>query len=376
MLTDTHANVLRLINQFGPLSRTELVEQLGISKASMSALAADLLGRGMLMEGETVYGTGRPAVRLALSASSAFFIGVSLSTAPFALTLTDLHGEVLDATTFSHGSGAEAIVAEIARAAAAMLEAHPDRRERVAGIGLAVPGVVDATSGICVRSTLLDWRDLPIGSMVAEATGLPVFVENDANALALGERLFGSLRGCEQGTMIAVGEGIGCGHLIKGDLHRGARGGAGEIAHATVEPNGLPCQCGKRGCLDTLASLRSITAHARDAGLPDSIAALEVAAAQGRRGAIDILHRAGTALGLAVAQIVQSLDPEHIVVALTDGPADGLYVRVMRQTAEANVMPDHNRKLILTTMRLDQRAWAVGAASIAAERGFFKLAIA
>jgi predicted NBD/HSP70 family sugar kinase len=373
MLTDTHANVLRLINQFGPLSRTELVGQLGISKASMSALTADLLGRGMLTEGEIVHGAGRPSVRLALSATSAYFIGVSLTTARFTMTLTDLHGAVIDAVELSAGGGVEAIVAEIATTVARMLNTHEDIRERVAGIGLAVPGVVDAASGACIRSTLLDWRDVPIGAMVAEATGMPTFVENDANALALGEHLFGSLRGCEQGTVIAVGDGIGCGHIINGELHRGARGGAGEIAHATVEPNGLPCQCGKRGCLDTLASIRSIAAHAREAGLPEGLTALDAEAARGQRWAIDILHHAGSALGLAVAQIVQSLDPERIVVALTDGPVDGLFARVLRQTVEANIMPDGSRRLELTTMRLEQQAWAIGAASVAAGRGFFRL---
>jgi predicted NBD/HSP70 family sugar kinase len=373
MLTDAHANVLRLINQFGPLSRTELVRQLGISKASMSALAADLIGRGVLAEGEIVYGAGRPSVRLELSPNSAFFVGVSLATAPFTLTLTDLRGGVLSAAELSHGGTPDAIVGEIAAAIAALLATHSGACERLAGVGLAVPGVVDAATGTCVRSTLLDWRDLPIGAMVAEASGLPAFVENDANALALGEHLFGSLRGSDYGTVIAVSDGIGCGHIINGELHRGARGGAGEIAHATIAPGGLPCQCGKRGCLDTLASVRSITAAARAAGLDDSLAALDTAANRGTRAAIDILHSAGAALGLAIAQIVQSLDPERIVVGMTEGPIEGLFARVVRQTVEANVMPNDGRRLDLTITRLENQAWALGAASIAAGRGFFRI---
>lgn len=373
MLTDAHANVLRLINQFGPLSRTELVGQLGISKASMSALAADLIDRGVLAEGEIVYGAGRPSVRLELSANSAFFVGVSLATLPFTLTLTDLRGGVLSIAELSDGTTPEAIVAEIAAAIDTLLGAHPHARERIAGIGLAVPGVIDATTGTCIRSTLLDWRDLPIGPLVAEATGLPAYVENDANALALGEHLFGSLRGSDHGTVIAVGDGIGCGHIINGELHRGARGGAGEIAHATVEPGGLPCQCGKRGCLDTLTSVRSIAAAARTAGLDGDLAALDVEANRGERAAIDILHGAGAALGLAIAQIVQSIDPERIVVGMASGPLTGLFVRVVRQTVEANVMPDDSRRLDLTFTRLEKQAWAIGAASIAAGRGFFRV---
>jgi len=373
MLTDAHANVLRLINQFGPLSRTELVGQLGISKASMSALAADLIRRGVLNEGEIVYGAGRPSVRLELAPNSAFFVGVSLATSPFTLTLTNLRGEVLSGADLPHGATPDAIVADIAATIDVLLDRHPQVFERVAGIGLAVPGVINAATGTCIRSTLLEWRDLPIGALVTKATGLPAFVENDANALALGEHLFGSLRGSDHGTVIAVGDGIGCGHIINGELHRGARDGAGEIAHATVEPGGLPCQCGKRGCLDTLASVRSIAAAARAQGLDGGLTALDAEANRGNRSAIDILHSAGAALGLAIAQIVQSLDPERIVVGMTDGPVAGLFARVVRQTVEANVMPDEHRRLDLTITRLENRAWANGAASIAAGRGFFRV---
>jgi len=373
MLTESHAHVLRLINQSGPLSRSELVSQLGVSKASMSALTAELLGKGMLTEGEIVYGAGRPSVRLALSASSAFFIGISLASHPFVLRVTDLHGQVVGTADIELGDTPEEIAAGIAQAVEAALDGQPIERDRLAGIGLAIPGLVDATTGMCIRSTLLGWRDVPIGALVAEATGLPTFIENDANALALGEHLFGSLRGRDSCAMISAGDGIGCGLIVTGELHRGFRGGAGEIAHATIELNGLPCKCGKRGCLDTLASARSIANAAREAGLPGDLTALEAAADDGNQDAIAILHRAGSALGLAISQLVQTLDPECIVIALPEGPLDGLYARVIRQTLEANVMANEARQIDLAMMRLDQQAWAIGAASIAAGRGFFRL---
>jgi predicted NBD/HSP70 family sugar kinase len=373
MLTEMHAHVLRLINQSGPLSRTELVNQLGVSKASMSALAADLIERGMLTEGEVVYGAGRPSVRLELSASSTFFIGVSLASAPFIVRLTDLHGKVVGAVEMAGGTLPEEIVVAVAQAVEDVLAVSGVDRVRLAGIGIAIPGLVDAAAGTCIRSTLLGWRDVVIGPMIADATGLRVFVENDANALALGEHLFGSLRGSDACAVISVGDGIGCGLIIGGELHRGARGGAGEIAHATIELNGLPCKCGKRGCLDTLASAKSIANVARDAGLPGDLAALDEAADQGNQDAIAILHRAGSALGLAVSQLIQTMDPARIVIALSDGPLDGPYARVIRQTIEANVMASETRQIDLAMIRLGREAWAVGAASVAAGRGLFRL---
>ncbi|MEH3108319.1 MAG: ROK family transcriptional regulator [Sphingomonas fennica] len=371
MLTDAHATVLRLINQSGPLSRTELVGHLGVSKASMSALAADLMERGMLTEAEAVYGGGRPSIRLALQPSSAFFVGASLAGERFQLCVADLGGDVTAASSVPAGDDPRSVAEAIGREVGRLIEADGVDRSRVAGIGLSVPGLVDSAAGVCVRSTLLGWRDVPIGTMVGAATGLATFVENDANALVLGQHLFGALRGSRACTMIAVADGIGCGHIINGELHRGHRGGAGEIAHATIAPGGLPCKCGKRGCLDTLASTPAVANAAREAGLPGDFTALDAAAARGDQAAITILHHAGAALGLAIAQQIQSLDPEHILVALADGPLDGLYARVLRQTVEANVMPGGGQTQ-LSIIALDADAWAVGAAGVAAGRAFFR----
>lgn len=373
MLTEAHTAILRLINQFGPLSRTELVGQLGVSKASMSAMAAELIDSGMLAEGELVQGSGRPSVRLALRPSAASFVGVSLAPAGFALSVTDLNGRVTHRADGARDGDPRATAQAIASALDQLGAAGDLDRDRIAGIGVAVPGFVDAAAGLCVRSTLLGWRDVAIGPMIAEETGLDTFVENDANALVLGQHLFGDLRGSRTSTLISVGDGIGCGHIIRGELHRGHRGGAGEIAHATVELNGLPCRCGKRGCLDTLASVQAIVHAARGAGLEGGPATLDEAAGNGDQGAIAILHRAGTALGLAIAQIVQSLDPERIIVALAEGPADGLYARVLRQTVDANIMPDGPARTELSLVPLDKEAWAIGAAAVAAGRALFRM---
>jgi predicted NBD/HSP70 family sugar kinase len=368
-----HARILRLINQSGPLSRIELVRLLGVSKATMSGLSSDLIARGMLIEGEMVYGAGRPSTRLELAAASASFIGVSLSVESLIICLTDLHGSIVGQITIGSCADVDEMVAALALAINDLLVSTGIDRDRVSGIGIAIPGLVDAEKGLCVRSTHLGWRAVTIGPMITKATGLPAFVENDANALALGEHLFGNLRGSDAGVVISVGDGIGCGLIINGDLHRGVRGGAGEISHATIELNGLPCKCGKRGCLDTVASTRSILNFAREAGLPENLAALDAAADRGDQTAIAILHRAGTALGLAASQLIQTLDPARIIIALSEGPLDGPYARFIRQTIDANVMPGENRRTDIAMVRIGREAWAIGAASAAAGRSLFQL---
>ena len=377
MLTKAHASILRLINQSGPLSRTELVGLLGVSKASMSMLTGELIGRGMLAEGAPVHGVGRPSVSLELAAGGTLFVGVSLATTPFIVCVTDLHGRLVAETEMECGREPAAIAREIARVIEDMFAGdvigNGADRAKLVGIGVAIPGFVDAARGVCIRSTLLGWRDVPIGALIAEATGHTAYVENDANSLALGEHLFGSLRGVNSCALVSVGDGIGCGLILNGELHRGANGGAGEIAHATIEPGGQPCKCGKRGCLDTLSSINSIASLAAQFGLAGDLAGLDEAAERGNQDAIGILHRAGSALGLAASHLIQSLDPARIVVAVPDGPLDGLFGRVVRQTVDASVMASDARQIDLSVLRIGRPAWVAGAASVAAARGLFQL---
>lgn len=381
------ATLLRLINQFGPLTRTELATMSGASKASISNLAGDLLEAGLLVEDEVIYGAGRPSVRLTLAGDGVCFAGVALTGEGGQALLADPRGRILAQVPLAgerlpHPDALAPALAETIAKLAAHAGLDP---ARIGGIGLAVPGLVDVGAGLCRRSTVLDWRDVPLAEPLSQALGLPVFADNDANALALGEHLFGGLRGVEHGLAVSIGEGIGCGHILSGALYRGYRGGAGEIAHATIALDGDPCLCGKRGCLDTLASRRAIAARAAGLGLPGDLAALDEAATRGDPHALAILHQAGSALGLALSQLVQALDPERVLVAFTAGPIDGLFARAIRQTLEAQVMPrsdgrqsdglsdDRTARDRLLITAVPPTAWALGAASLATGRILFAL---
>lgn len=371
MLTASHARILRLINQAGALSRAELGAELGVSKATMSALTTDLFERGMLVENEIVYGAGRPSTKLGLEPASAFFIGISIATNPFTAVVVNLHGEVVASDPISASDDPKVIAREVAKVVQRRLGKEPGLRDRLGGLGIAVPGLVDHETGVCVRSTVLGWRDVPIGAMVQEAVGLPTFIENDANAMALGEHMFGSLRGADLCSLISVGDGVGCGHIINGQLHRGAHGGSGEIAHATIQINGTPCQCGKRGCLDTISSLRAIRIQAKAVGMPENLWELDAAATRGEQPAIGVLHHAGVALGVAASHIIQILDAGKIVIAFAEGPEDGLFARVARQTLMSNVMNADRADIAMVAMKSD--LGAVGGAAVAASRSLFQM---
>ena len=167
-------------------------------------------------------------------------------------------------------------------------------------------------------------------------------------------------------SLIWLGKGIGAAHFVHDRLHRGAHGGAGEIAHCTIKPNGLPCRCGKTGCLDTVASMIAILDGARAEGLKaDTLADIEHAAAAGSSAAIRLLHRAGSALGLAISQIIQINDPQMVLVTHREDRFDGLFSTVMQQAIEANVLPRLSGVTPIHFRKVADADWAVGAASVA-----------
>jgi predicted NBD/HSP70 family sugar kinase len=373
MFNPTQRQVLRTIAEAGPLSRSELAEVIGLSKAAMTTLARDLLRDGVLRETETVYGQGRPAIRLGIDPTCAYFVGVSLIDDPAVMVLTDLNGDILarvpEAQSPRRSRDPLAVARDVAAGIAVLLGDDAHRRARLAGVGVTLSGFVDQAQGTCLASTLLGWQDVPVAALFEAATGLPTYVENDAKAVAVGQKLYGHARDVRSFSLVSLGAGIGSAHVIDGRLYRGHRGGAGEIAHCTIEPGGAPCRCGKRGCLDTVASVTAILGAAAEAGLAcTGVDAIEAEAAAGDARAIRILHRAGEALGLAIALIIQINDPELILITHDEAPLDGLIGRAMRQAIEANVLPRYAGETKIRIVKTSADHWARGAAGLVAHK--------
>lgn len=367
MLTSSQRQLLRVISESGPLSRTDLAVLMGLSKAAMSGIARDLIDLGVLHETETIYGQGRPSVLLDLRPECAFFIGISLLEDPAPMILSDLNGNIITRQSLPLSRDPKVLAAAISASLPDLVKTHPDAARKLAGIGVALSGFVDEEQATCVQSTLLGWQDVPLADIIGQKTGVETFIENDAKAVAVSEKLFGSAREIQNFSVVTLGDGIGCAHFVDGKLYRGNHGGAGEIAHCTIEPGGSPCRCGKRGCLDTIASMKAIKEMSRAEGLKcTSLSDLEHEASTGNASAIGILHRAGSALGMAIAHLIQMNDPGMILITHLEGSFDGLFGTVVRQSVEANVLPRYAGQTPIRTKLVDRDIWARGAASIAA----------
>lgn len=366
MLTLTHYQILRFISASGPTTRAELVSRIGLSKAAMSGLVRELIDKGLLRETSTIQKQGRPSTLLDLDPQGAYFIGVSMASDPAVVALVDFKGEIVNRIDMPRSTDPEEFALAIADCLPKLIGGAPVTQKRVLGMGVTLSGLVDQEQANCIKSTILGWQDVPLAKIIHKHTHLPTFIENDAKALAVSERLFGEARDMHSFSLIWLGKGIGAAHFVHDRLHRGAHGGAGEIAHCTIEPNGLPCRCGKTGCLDTVASMIAILDTARAEGLKaETLEDIERAAASGSSTAIRILHRAGSALGLAISQIIQINDPQMVLVTHREERFDGLFSTVMQQAIEANVLPRLSGVTPIRFRRVADADWAVGAASVA-----------
>ncbi len=234
------------------------------------------------------------------------------------------------------------------------------------GIGVGVPGSVDSQESGLVDSTQLGWNQVPIGSELRRELGLPVIVENNVNALAVAERLYGIGRSHDNFLVVTIGSGIGGGIVVDGAVLRGSRGGSGEIGHIPVAIDGPVCACGNRGCLEAFIGEASLVRTARLGGIiseSSGIEALQASADRGDAPAAQIFSQAGELLGRTMAGLVHTLDPEAVVV-LGEGTAAWDYWSFGFEPAFRSHLIPSKRSVRVAVETWQDESWAQGAAAL------------
>ncbi|QBS38223.1 ROK family transcriptional regulator [Thermaerobacter sp. FW80] len=310
--------ILSLLRQ-QPLSRAELSRRAGLALPTVSRLVDQLIRDGLVEEGQKQATGGRHATRLHLRAEAGFVLGAELGRDQISVVLSDLQGGVRAQAGQPRGETAEHDVARLATMAGGLLkEAGVDPR-RLVGIGVGVPGPLDASAGTVIQPpNFRGWSYVPLRDLLRERFRVPVWIENDANAGALAEHVLGYPQSRNLAFVLADA-GVGAGLVLEGQLYRGA-GGAGELGHCPVQLGGPPCPCGRRGCVEAIAStdamlerfaaLRHQPAGPAPAGFDDLLAA----EAAGDPLARQVLARGGRALGAGLAILANLVSPEVVVL--------------------------------------------------------------
>ena len=306
--------VLGTIYAAGRISRAEVARRTGLTRTTVSDVVSGLLRDRLALEiGRGRSTGGKAPILLEVASDARHLIGLDLGDKVFRGAIVDLRGSIVRSieVAVEDRDGDEAL--ERVFGLVDELVAAADRP--LLGIGIGTAGLIDTTRGTVLEAVNLDWRDVAIGPQVAERTGLPVYVVNDSQATALAEHVFGGAR-TPNLIVVKVGYGIGAGVILDGRLFHGDGFGAGEIGHSTVHPDGELCRCGRRGCLETVASSRAILNGLNDLA-PGRITGLGAAIAAFRAGdpqVGDVVTGAARELGRGVAWLVGALNVERVVL--------------------------------------------------------------
>jgi len=357
--------VLRLIGAAGPIARTHIAKQLGLSPATVTSLTRELLDSGIVRVADHAPSSGgRPAVLLELVGSAATALGVKVAPDHLVGVRVDLDAQVLERFELRFDATAADSVDRLGDALADWI-GPAGSQPPLLGIGLGLPGVVDARHGR-VSAPMLGWHELALGDLLQERLGVPVLVDNDVNTLAVSERLYGRGRDVEHFITVTIGRGVGLGIVAGGDIYRGFRGGAGEFGHTTGADDGPLCSCGKRGCLEALVADPALVARARRARLLTSSQGIEkllALADGGSAKAHAIFAEAGSTLGRAVGDLANVLGPELVLVSGEGTQAWQHIAPEFERTFRAALFSPL-RTVSLEVDPWDDVKWAVGAATL------------
>jgi predicted NBD/HSP70 family sugar kinase len=314
--------LLHLIRERQPISRVDIARITGLRAGTISSIVNRLIKKGVIFEGAAGPSSGgRKPTYLNINAENAYVLAVDIGVRDTAYAVSDFNGRILKQKSLITDGDPHEFLEKLAGQITSLITGHYPK-VKFAGVGVSVPGLIRRETGEVAVSPNLGWTDLPIKALLEEELGLPVYVENDANAAAFSELWYGPLEEIKVKTLlyILVVDGLGCGLIINGELHVGSKVGMGGFGHMCIEPNGELCSCGRKGCWETLASESATIARYhrlmsnRNGSITTSITDIVAQANRGEPKALAALNATAEYLGEGIASLAHGLSPETIVV--------------------------------------------------------------
>lgn len=314
---------------------------------------------------------------------SQYAIGVDLGGTKTLTALVDGHGRVIARVRVATPTaGPDCVVEGIAACLAELSAMTGIATSSAIGVGVGAPGPLDPDAGVVFEPpNLPGWRDVPLAALMAERLGVRIFVENDANAAAMGERWVGAGHGVDDLIYLTVSTGIGGGLILGGRLYRGASGTAGEVGHMVIARDGPRCGCGRNGCLEALASGTAIAREARlavESGRPTVLSqvppeaitseAVARAAGDGDPLAREVFAGAAAALGVGITNLVNLLNPALVIVGGGVSRAGDLLFAPVRRIVQEESFDRPGAAVRVVPAALGDDVGVIGAAAVAYER--------
>lgn len=383
--------VLNCIREHGPLARFMIAQRTGLSRTTVSNIIDVLLQEEFIHEGNFLDASpvgGRRPITVHFNADAGYVIGIDVGRTHLTILITNLAAKIVTqkSCAFDTECGPEICLPILTSEVCTLMEASHLDWKRVVGIGLGIPGPLDATfHRLSSPPHMPGWNGVDIWKALQEAFDVPLYVDNDANMGALSESRYGAGRGYADLAYVKIGTGIGGGLIINGHIYRGHSNSAGELGHITIDENGPPCVCGNRGCLETLAGARAIVEDARQGisralvqerqGLPSDstevplpiedvhmdIASVIQAAQNGNAASIAALEHAGERIGMALAGLINLFNPSAIVIDGSVVRAGEILLAPLRSVASCSSLPAAWKGTHILIGELGTAAIALGA---------------
>lgn len=383
------SQIIKRIRAEGSISRASLARATGLSATTISSIASELLESGYVAEtGEGKSSGGRRPILLAFQPDQKMVIGIDLGASHITTALTNLQGniKVIQSKKFNASEDPEGAIEYIRQQVKTLLHHQSVGPNGVLGIGIAAPAPLEGEKLDMLSPVILpQWEGIQLVEKIEAASGLPVYIDNDANVGAIAEKWWGSGRGVSNLVYIKLGTGVGAGLIINDKIFKGTGGTAGEIGHTTINTKGPMCRCGNRGCLESYVSNLAVLAKTKKrlVDYPASILkqqALTIehlidAAQQQDELAIDIIVSAGKNLGIAIANLLNLVNPELIILGGDIVEVGELFVDAVRSTAFNRSISKAANEVTIKISEFQQDSIVVGAATLAIYHAFLPTSI-
>ncbi|MBN2551605.1 MAG: ROK family protein [Spirochaetales bacterium] len=366
------------------ISRPELAERTGLSRATISLLADELLETGLAVEsGLADSSGGRPPVILRFDPDAAYAVGACMHEYDWNIVVVNLDARVLRRHRIHIQPGTP--TASVAALSDGLQTISEGISEKILpAIGLGTPGLVDIRNGVIKLAADIGWVDVPFRRLVEDATGIETYIANRSKVGALAEYWYGTRKGVKDLIYVSIGTGVAAGIIHQGSLLVGANSSAGEVGHLTIVPDGPLCPCGNRGCLQQLVSEEAIANLARQrlrktqGGIlksksghhPELITARDVfyAAERGDAAALETLDEIATYLGIALAGLINLFNPEVIFLGGPVGEASAVLEEKIREKVQQRAMSFPLSAVQIQRSSLGTDAGAIGASVLVLQK--------
>jgi len=377
--------VLRVLNTLGQVTRVELSKITGLTKTSITNITTELLESGIIYEtGIVDSSAGRKPKLLKIVEDAAYSIGIYISRDFVYTNIVNLKGRIINECThkFDFTENENMFLSIICSNIQKVLETSQVKSEKILGVGIASIGPLDIVNGIILDPpNFRGLKSIPVVKTVKERFNLKAFLDNDMNAAAIAEKLFGSARSISNFIYIGVTNGLGAGIVINGNLFRGSNGFAGEIGHTTINFSGERCACGNSGCLELYANIpavvnqvrssiklgaESIISGKRDITWPDIISA----AYKNDPLCLEAINKLAHYLSIGIVNAINSFDPEVVFIGHEIALAGDLVIKPLNETINRGTIFREAKKVPIKLSEFKDYAPRIGAASIVLDKFF------